>query len=128
MSKFRNWALRKLRGRTEEDYNDLYKVHCNDKLEISELRTKLRTMKIEPIRNEIQINNVAMMSISGDDLKEYVKNRFAEELGHFMVDEGFVSISSYPNGVDGVVYVMNTRAVRIDGGFSKERKTSPLRI
>lgn len=119
MSKFRNWALRKLRGRTEEDYEDLYQVHCEDKLEIAKLKMKYRTMRIEPIRSELRFNTL-MMNIGGEELKEYVKNKFAEDLGHYMIDNGFVSLSSHPDGADALVYVMNTQAVKIEGGLPDE--------
>lgn len=129
MSKFRNWALRKLRGRTEEDYEDLYQVHCKDKLEIAELKMKYRTMRIEPIRSELRFDNTRILNISGDKLKEYVKDRFAEDLGHYMIDNGFVSLSSYPDGIDALVYVMNTQAVKIEGGLPDEsyRNCTPHR-
>ena len=129
MSKFRNWALNKLNGRPEEEYQEVCQELDKNEQALNELRDKIKTMKIESIRNKISIAKPDMLNVDSEVIKDYVKRTFSEELGQYMMEKGFVSISSHNDELDALVYTMESLAVKMNGGLPDEsnRNYTPYR-
>ena len=129
MSKFRNWALNKLNGRPEEEYQEVCQELDKNEKALHELKDKIKAMKIDTIRNKISIGRPDMLDVDSEVIKDYVKRTFSEELGQYMVEKGFASISAHKDGPDALVYTMEALVVKMNGGLPDEsnRNYTPYR-
>lgn len=109
MSRLKDYIIHLLGGRSQDEYNDLWRIHRSDQLVIASLNAERQRLNIVPVQSMFEVD--ARLTACTEDIDKMVKERFADEIGKYLVENDLVSITSGQKDSYNVRYVAFIKVV-----------------